>query len=333
MIIKSDRRYGEIMSRIFKQTKNQSHAIYKAIHVDEKSPMVFEKITATIIQPSVIAISCGKRENRSVNVLGTAFGVKMNNDEQTNYYATCAHVIDELHYYKQLDAYGIKGEGLIDNKTRIAISKYAKGGINYLSWYELEDKSIKSLSIINEDSCVFQIPPKFSVPPLSLSLEGPYLGGEVGIMGFPTSGNLQETKPQPFVIKTNLCGVVDYKFERIIPDEKGGEHKEIVTCPRFALDHPLAPGFSGSPVFSVMHNGLVVGMVDYTPFERSIWGTKFKFEDKMADGISVIEGDIDGQYPAFASLSIPSQTIQYNLEQYPHYKEEIENAKRRGELT
>lgn len=320
------------MPRIFKEQKNKNHTIYKAIPVDKKNPMVFEKITATIIQPSIIAISCGKRENGSTNILGTAFGVSINNNENTNYYATCEHLLDDLKWYKQLDADELKKEGLIDNKTRIAISNHANDGTNYLSWYELEDKSIKSLSIVDEDSCVFKIPPKFKVPPLSLSLEGPYLGGEVGIMGFPTSVNLQETKPQPFVIKTILCGAVDYKFERIIPDQKEGEHKEIVTCPRFALDHPLAPGFSGSPVFSVIHNGLVVGMVDYTPFERHIWNSKFKFEDKLKDRTSVIEGDVEGQYPSFASLAIPSQTIQYILEKYPHYEKEVENAKQRGEL-
>jgi hypothetical protein len=318
------------MSHIFKsQRENIDTAAFKTIQAEDKSPLIFEKVLATIIQPSVIAIAVGKKNDDGLPmILGTAFCISDNNENDgvnTNTFVTCDHVIELLKQIKNLDSEQLTKEGLVDNKTRIAKPCRQKDGSQYWEWHELSEP-IKSLSMIEEDCSILQMPSDITLPPLSLSPELPLWGNEVGILGFPTSGSLQEGSIQPFVIKTIISSIINYKFSRSLPKDGTEDCEEIIyeekviTRPRMALSHSLADGFSGSPVFSISSNGLVVGMVDYTPFCEEEFYLKFNTKDgKSIDGITY------GKYPTSISLAVPVNSIKYNLDHFDHYKNMAKN--------
>lgn len=192
------------MSYIFKsQRRNIDRAAFKTLPVEENSSLIFEKVLATIIQPSVIAIAVGKKKDDGLPIiLGTAFCIS-NNDEcngaKTCRFVTCDHVIESLEEIKKLDSEQLAKVGLVDKITRIVKPSMEKDGSQNWEWHELSEP-IKSLSMVEEDCSILEMPSEISLPPLSLSSELPLWGNEVGILGFPTSGNLQGSSVQPFVI-------------------------------------------------------------------------------------------------------------------------------------
>ena len=125
------------------------------------------------------------------------------------------------------------------------------------------------------------------------------LGAEVGVLGFPTEGNLQVESIQPFVEKTIVSSVLDYKFTNIVTkDDKGNSVTKDLILPRLALGHQLAGGFSGSPVYSIQEGGAVLGVVDYTPYIEDELYKKIK-----DDGGRSRDESIYAQYPSFKSFA------------------------------
>lgn len=291
--------------------------IFKSVPVAKDCSIPFEGIVATIIQPSVIAIACGMKDAGVPNILGTAFGVRpLDGADQTDFYVTCCHVINELISLKNTEDIELAKYGLKDNETYIAISKTDGNGNCNWEWRKVEKYGLKSLSTLEMDVSVFKID-GVVVPSLNLSENAAFLGSEVGVLGFPTEANLQDSSIQPFVIKTILSSILNYKFKNVEgPDEKGDLVKKDVVLPRLALAHPLASGFSGSPVFSIQDECTVLGVVDYTPFVEDEFYTKHRSKDGH-----VFDSTIYGQYPTFTSFAIPSKHIIDNLNMYKYYRE------------
>jgi hypothetical protein len=310
------------MNGVFEEIQLMKGPItWNKIPVDDKNPRLFERTLATCIQPSIIAIACGTDRTNSPNIVGTGFGIRScPGEDRTSFFVTCQHVMDHIGYLKKLDKPELSEEGLIDNKTRIYVYKECKELYQKWYWQELPDGALKTVSILQEDISIFQIT-GIEVSPLDFSQEGKYiLGDEVGIIGFPTGGNLQACSVQPFVVKTIISSILEYKFEREVMGIK-----EDVTCYRLALGHPLASGFSGSPVFSILENGIVLGVIDFTPFEEEEKYCRFEDEEGRQR-----QGYVYGHYPAFTSLAIPSYRIQLALKMHSQlkkkYMEKIDNC-------
>jgi hypothetical protein len=302
-----------------------SHSVFKVLDVSEDSSLNFEKITAAFIQPSVIAIACGIRKDNVINILGTGFGIKpLDGCSQTNYFVTCRHVIDEMVHIRDLGKYELGEVGLLDSDTRVAVQEIGQDRKVSWRWHILGKGALKTLSIIEMDLCIFQLQDsEIRVPSLNIS-ENCILGAEVGVLGFPTDGNLQVGSVQPFVVKTIISSILDYKFTNISTrDDDGNDAKSDFVFPRLALGHQLAYGFSGSPVFSIHEGGAVLGVVDYTPFVEDTFYKKVKTETGHSR-----DETIYAQYPSFTSFAIPAKIIKSHLEKYPRYWEEANDMEK-----
>jgi hypothetical protein len=292
--------------------------MFKALDVAKDSPLNFEKITATFVQPSVIAIACGIRNDNAINIIGTGFGIRpFRGCNHTDFFVTCKHVIDVLADIKSLDEVELKKAGLQDSHARIGVQEIGQERKVSWRWHVLEKGALKSLTINEMDICVFQLPDSgISVPSLNIS-ENCILGSEVGVLGFPTDSNLQIGSIQPFVVKTIISSMLNYRFRNIATkDEEGNPVTTDLDLPRLALGHQLASGFSGSPVYSIQENGAVLGVVDYTPFVEDEFYKKIKSEEGRSR-----DERIYAQYPSFTSFAIPAKIIKSNLENYNCFKE------------
>lgn len=292
--------------------------MFKALECSEYSPSKFEKITATYIQPSVIAIACGIKDDDSINIIGTGFGIKPPSGcSQTDFFVTCRHVIDGLEDIKRRDKKGSLRKGLQDSDTRIGVQDIGPDGKISWHWHVLKERALKALSTVEMDSCVFQLPDSgITIPSLNIS-ENCILGAEVGVLGFPTDSNFQVGSIQPFVVKTIISSLLDYKFKNVeTKDEEGNSVTKDLVLPRLALGHQLAGGFSGSPVYSIQEGGAVLGVVDYTPYVDDEFYKKYSDENGRSR-----DERIYAQYPAFASFAIPAKIIKSNLKNYFEYKE------------
>lgn len=296
--------------------------MFKALDVDNDSPFKFEKITATFVQPSVIAIACGTRNDNTINIIGTGFGIKpLSGSIQTDFFVTCKHVIDILVDIKSLDEIELKKAELLDSDTRIGVQEIGQNKKVSWQWHVLGKGALKSLSINEMDSCVFQLPDSgITVPSLNIS-ENCILGSEVGVLGFPTDSSLQIGSIQPFVVKTIISSMLNYRFRNIATkDEEGNPVTKDLDLPRLALGHQLAGGFSGSPVYSIQENGAVLGVVDYTPYVEDEFYKKFKSEEGRSR-----DERIYAQYPSFTSFAIPAKIIKSNLENYACFMEKAKS--------
>lgn len=301
--------------------------MFRALDVSKDSPLKFEMITATFIQPSVIAIACGINKDNVINIIGTGFGIKPPNGcSQTDFFVTCRHVIDGLVHIKSLDKTGLRNACLQDSDTRIGVQEIGQDRKVSWRWHVLGKGALKSLSINEMDLSVFQLPDSgIAVPSLNIS-EKCNLGAEVGVLGFPTDSNLQVGSIQPFVVKTIISSVLDYKFTNIeTKDDDGNLVKEDRLLPRLALGHQLASGFSGSPVYSIQEEGTILGVVDYTPYIEDEFYKKTRDEDGRSRDESIY-----AQYPSFTSFAIPGKIIKSNIEKYFSFKEK---AQRMGKTS
>lgn len=142
-----------------------------------------------------------------------------------------------------------------------------------------------------EDVCIYQFDgisriSGVQVPSLVLSSEAEsksIWGSEVGICGFPTGCNLQDTSLQPFLIKTIISGAPLYKFKRLVKENGRNSLKDVIS-PRYAFGCSIAAGFSGSPMFSIRDDGLVMGMIDWMPIEEDEWPSKFITKGSISNG-------------------------------------------------
>jgi hypothetical protein len=306
------------------------------VEIDEPLPegkLRFEE-AATIIQRSVIAIAFGLKKDGLPNIVGTGFGV----DDQdgaisTEFFATCWHVAEEELTTRDYTERELSRNGLIDNIPRIAL-RTKKGDSFEWKWYKLTEMPIRHTYWNYEDICIYQFDgiskiPGAQVPPLVLSSDAEsksILGSEVGICGFPTSGNLQDISLQPFLIKTIISGTPLYKFKRLVK-ENGRDSLKDVISPRYALGCSIAAGFSGSPMFSIRDDGLVLGMMDWMPVEEDEWESKFTVKEIKSENISVgkspskcLEGSIRGHYPMGFSFAIPTMRILPVLKGHPKFR-------------
>lgn len=296
--------------------------MFKILEINDDSTLKFEKITAIFIQPSVIAIACGMRNNNIINIIGTGFGIlPPSGCSQTDFFVTCRHIIDELVDIKSAAKTGLGKLGLQDSNIRIGVQEIGQDQKISWHWHVLGEGVLKTHSMVEMDLCVFQLPGSgITVPSLDIS-ENCILGAEVGVLGFPTDCNLQVESIQPFVVKTIISSVLDYKFTNVVTkDDKGNSVTKDLVLPRLALGHQLAGGFSGSPVYSIQEGGAVLGVVDYTPYIEEEFYKKIRDEEGRSRDESIY-----AQYPSFTSFAIPAKIIKSNLENYSHYKEKAKS--------
>jgi hypothetical protein len=247
--------------------------------------------------PSVIALACGKRMDGSVNAIGTGFCVAISpKDNNSTLVATCTHVADEISQINNFKESEGKREGLVDNYYRIGLLECGKF-IWKIVDMEIGEAYAKETNYSEKhDACICKIP-GIRIQSLQLSSDTCRLASEVGIIGFPTFGELQTESTQPYVLKTIISGSVMYPFNR---------NNKTTISPRLALGCIIGGGFSGSPVISI-RDGSVVGMIDYLPMEVEIMDIKLTKPKP-------VEGDMRLQYPAGISLAIPSVIIKNNLD-------------------
>jgi len=289
---------------------------------------------ATIVQRSVIAIAFGLKTNGLPNIVGTGFGVDdQEGARSTEFFATCWHVAEEEFIVGNYNGKDLSRNGFIDGIPRVAL-RTQNGDFYQWKWYKLTGIPIRHTYWNEEDVCIYQFDgisriSGVQVPPLVLSSEAEsksIWGSEVGICGFPTGCNLQDISLQPFLIKTIISGTPIYKFKRLVKENGRNSFKDVKS-PRYALGCSISAGFSGSPVFSVRDNGLVMGMIDWMPLEEDEWSSKFVTKNVEGETgfaakshISCLEGTIQGQYPMGFSFAISTMRILSVLKGHPNFK-------------
>jgi hypothetical protein len=246
---------------------------------------------------SVIALACGKRKDGSVNAIGTGFSVAISpKDDNSTLIATCTHVADEISRIRNLKELDGKKEGLVDNEYRICLLEGGKFLWKIVDM-QIGDAYAGEINYSEKhDACICKIP-GIKIQSLPFSDDTYRLASEVGIIGFPTFGELQTESTQPYILKTIISSSVIYPFNR---------NSKIILSPRLALGCIIGSGFSGSPVVSIRDRS-VVGMIDYLPVEVEITDLK-RTKPKP------VEGDVLLRYPAGISLAIPSVYIKNNLD-------------------
>jgi len=184
----------------------------------------------------------------------------------TDVFVTCSHIFDGIRYSKK------RGKSL-PKKRLVAYLKDDR----YV-WQEIKSLRIGEPESPDEDEFVrpFDISicpiPEIRVPPLNLSPDMYIAGKEVGVLGFPTYEYLQKISIQPFLLKSIISDRLFYPLES--PEDESNDQKRKV-FDRLAIGCTVGEGFSGSPVFS-LRDGDVVGMIDRTPLENSMWRFKNK---------------------------------------------------------
>jgi hypothetical protein len=263
--------------------------------VDPDPSFMFEHRISGII-PSVIAFAYGTNEDGSPNIIGTGFSV--GSIDGAGLFATCLHVAERMKEINILDAKGLNEEGLKDKKRCIALFKtdtfqwQEVGPIRFSDRIQIGERNFTKV----HDVCICRIP-EIILPPLPLSPNKYFIGRELGIIGFPVFDMLQRVSVQPYAIKTILSSHMMYPFER------DGDKFE---SERLALGCIVGPGFSGSPVFSILDE-TIVGMVDYLPSE--VYFGDIKFMKPF-----LYEADIRVAMPAGISLAVPSTRIKQCLD-------------------
>lgn len=119
--------------------------------------------------PSIVFLSCGKSKDGSINTIGTGFGLANGpNDKKEAFIATCAHIADDIHHFRNLDQNRGKRENLIDNICRVEIYDNGK-----FTWKAVKDIIIGEAFEKNQnfseihDICICKIP-GIEIPNLSL---------------------------------------------------------------------------------------------------------------------------------------------------------------------
>jgi hypothetical protein len=292
IIITSASHIKDCLSKLWIMDDN-IELVRKALSADA-TPME-ELIGKTL--PSVIALACGKRKEGSVNVIGTGFSVAISpKDNNSTLIATCTHVADGISQIRNLKESEGKNEGFVDNHYRIGLLEGGK-----FIWKIVDMKIGEAYAReINysekHDACICKIP-GIRIQSLQLSGDTCRLASEVGIIGFPTFGELQTESTQPYILKTIISSALMYPFNR---------NNKTILSPRLALGCIIGEGFSGSPVISI-RDGSVVGMIDYLPMEVELIDLKMTKPKP-------VEGDMLLKYSAGISLAIPSVHIKNNLD-------------------
>lgn len=275
------------------------HVKYHTRFVVEKSDHALDPFERTVnaTLPSVVAIAVGTHSDGVPKVIGSGFGLSTNpEDREAKFIATCWHTAEEAFKISKYNKAEMKDDDLIDKEQRIILLEddkptYIKHGLRF-SYL----KGNADLEYVKQHDVCMCIPGDLKIPPLRISSDKLTLGREVAIIGFPTIERLQRIAIQPFIMRSIISSILNYKFEK----ETDGK---TAISERIAIACDVGGGFSGGPVIS-SKDGKVVGMIDYLPSEIDIVDIKLTKSE-----YGPIEGDVRHSYPAGISLAVPAMRI------------------------